>query len=121
MIVLTTTSQLLRVSAGDVSSSALQCTGVYFDQLPQSLASIQRRANQFSSTSTSANISAVSAPSADNIVRNIEHFTAHNATSTTATIRIRIVDGALERHLVSTALTSGQSAVYEHGTGWQVL
>ena len=121
MIVLTTSSQSLRVSAGDVSSAALHCVAVYFDQLPQAQESIQRRATQFTSTSTTANATAVAAPLANSIVRNIEQFTAHNATATTATVRIRIVDGAVERHLLSTSLLSGTSAIYEHGTGWQVL
>lgn len=121
MIPLNTTSQVLLASAGDVTSAALHCFAVYFDQLPQSVEQAIRRATTFISTSTTANVTSVNAPSGDNIVRNIEHFTAHNGTTTTATVRIRVLDGAIERQLVSTALTSGQSAVYEHGTGWQVI
>ena len=121
MIALNTTSQVLLTSAGDVTSAALHCYAVYSDQLPQTIEAIQRRATRFISTSTTANVTSVTAPAADGIIRNIEHYTAHNATATTATVRIRILDGATERALLSTALLSGKSVVYEHGTGWQVL
>ena len=121
MIPLTTTSQVLLTSAGDVTSAALHCFAVYFDQLPQTIEAVQRRTTGFTSTSTSANVTTVTAPSVNGIIRNIEHFTAHNATATTATVRIRILDGATERALLSTSLLSGKSVVYEHGTGWQVL
>lgn len=121
MIVLTTSSQSLRVLAPDVTSETLHLMAVYSDVLPQVTESLQRRASQLTSTSTSTTLLVLAAPAGQGIVRNIEQFTAHNGTVTTATVTLKIVDGAVERLLVTKELLSSQSLFYEHGTGWQIV
>lgn len=122
MIPLTATSQSFRLTAADVTSAGLDLTAVYFDQLQQA-SDMQppRRATRLTSTSSAAVVIAVSSPAADGIIRNIEHFTAYNGTTTTATPELKIVSGAVTTVLIKQALTTGKSLVYEHGTGWQVL
>lgn len=134
MIPLTTTSQSLRFTALDVSSVGLYTTAVYFDQLQQAQEARQgdglshisgvptlRRATQFASTSTSTATLALSAPAAQGIVRNLELFAAYNATATTATCELTILDGAVNRFQTQQALLTKQTLVYEHGNGYQVL
>lgn len=121
MIPLTTTSQSLQFSAADVSSVGLYTTAVYFDHLQQATEASQRRATQFASTSTANATIALSAPAAAGIVRNLEQFTGHNATATTATVLLKIVDGSIERLQVKQELLPGESLVYEHGNGYQIV
>ena len=134
MILLTTTSQSLRFTAVDVSSVGLYTTAVYFDQLPQAAEARQgdglshipqvptlRRATQFASTSTSTATLALSAPAAQGIVRNLELFKAFNDTTTTATVKLTILDGAVNRFQTEQPLLTKQTLVYEHGNGYQVL
>jgi hypothetical protein len=120
VIVLNTTSQSFRVAATDVSSARVYLTAVYFDTLPQSAETKERRTNQMTSTSSAAVVVAVSSAGVG-MVRNIENFTAHNGTLTSATLDLGIVDGAVTTFQLKQTLTTGQSLVYEHGTGWQKL
>ena len=122
MIVLQTTSQSLRATlAAGVSTTPLDLTAVYFDYLPQRTETQQRFASQEEKVSSATVTTMVAAPAADGIVRNITNVTGYNADVTSATLTITKLAGAVSTIQVKQILTTGQTVVYEHGTGWQVL
>ena len=123
MIVLATTSQALKAAlATSTSTTQWQLSAVYYDYLPQRTDQVQRFAAHLTTTFNTTDVLAVPAPGADGIVRNITNLSAYNAdVSTFAAITYKIDNAGTavgqKKHNVST----GQTLVYEHGTGWQVL
>jgi hypothetical protein len=122
VIVLQTTSQTLNATlAAGVSTTALDMTAVYFDYLPQRTDSQQRFASQEEKVSSATVTTMVSAPGADGIVRNITNLNIYNRDVTSATLTLLKQAGAVSTLQIKQTLTTGQTLVYEHGTGWQVL
>lgn len=122
MIVLTTTSQTLQaVLSASTSTTQLDSTAVFYDSLPQITERLQRFASQLANTLNTTDVAIVSAPAADGIARNITNLTIYNRDVTTATLTVKIDDAGSEKIQVKQTLAVGESLVYEHGTGWQIL
>ena len=122
MIVLQTTSQTLRATlAAGISTTPLDLTAVYFDYLPQKMDTQQRFASQEEKVSSATVTTMVAAPAADGIVRNITNLNVYNRDVTSATLTLLKLAGTVSTLQVKQTLTTGQTLVYEHGTGWQVL
>ena len=122
MIVLQTTSQSLRATlAAGVSTTALDLTAVYFDRLQQRTETQERFASQEEKVSSATVTTMVAAPGADGIVRNSTNLNVYNRAVTSATLTLLKLAGTVSTLQVKQTLTTGQTLVYEHGTGWQVL
>lgn len=122
MIILQTTSQSLRATLGaGISTTPLDLTAVYFDYLPQRTDTQQRFASQEETVSSATVTTMVNAPAADGIVRNITNLNVYNRDVTSATLTLLKLAGTVSTLQVKQTLTTGQTLVYEHGTGWQVL
>lgn len=122
MIVLKKTTEKLQiVLAGAVTSNQLEVTAVYYDDIPQATTSVRRRAHKVSSTNSTTDVDIVDAPADHGIIRNIEKVTIHNKDTATATPTIKLDDGGTETIEIKQSIAAGESMVYEHGAGWQIL
>lgn len=116
-----TTQKLEAVLAGAVSANQPEVTCTYFDHIPQVTTTIQRRGHKVSTLNNTTDVEIVPAPGLPGHIRNIETIHAHNKDTAATTITIKMDDGGTETILVKQSIAAGESLVYEHSTGWQIL
>lgn len=121
MIVLQASTQKLQaVLGGNVTTTQLSVTTVFYDHLQQRTDTTQRNAHKVTTTNNTTDVDIVAAP-ADSVVRNISNVTVYNKDSAAATVTVKMDDDGTETILVSQSLAASESLIYEHGTGWQIL
>lgn len=112
MIVLSTTSDILRVTTS--TTAALDVHASYVDNAIGSFT--PGRQNTAISTATTTTVLASPASSTQ---RGVEHFSA-SARGGANTVTVEQHDGSNAFRLASVALGSGETLEYEHGQGWRV-
>ena len=118
-----TTRKLQVVLAGAITTNQLHVTVSYYDVAAQTKSGTEeyRRLVSTNVTASATPVDVCDAPSTNNTVRNIVYLCVHNADTVSATPTVQIDDASTTYKQMSKALTAGQSLVYEHGAGWQVL
>lgn len=118
-----TTRKLQVVLAGAVTTNELHVTVAYYDVAAQTKSGTEeyRRVISTALTTGATAVDVCDAPSTNNTVRNIVYVAINNADTVSATPTVQIDDAGTDYRQIAKALTAGQSLVYEHGAGWQVL
>jgi microcystin-dependent protein len=116
-----TTRALQAVLAGAVTANQLEVTAFFFDYLPQSTTTLRRGATKVTSTNSTTDVTIVSAPSVNGIIRNIHTIFIQNKDTASATVTVKLDDSGTETLFVKQALAVGESLVYEDQNGWSVL
>ena len=109
------------VLSAAVTTNQLQVTAHFFDQVPQATTSLRRGGDQVSLSDSTNDVTIVSAPALQGIIRNIHTISIYNADTVAATVSVKIDDSGTEKILVKQELDSGASLTYEDGTGWMVI
>lgn len=121
MIYLDTPSKKLEiVLAGAVATSQLQITSQFFDHIPQATATTRRGAPQVATSNDTTDVTIVSAPVLQGIIRNVHTIFIHNKDTTTATVTVKMDDGGTETIFIKQLLAVGESLTYEDRSGWVV-
>jgi hypothetical protein len=118
-----TTTALQAVLGGAPATTQPQVTVGYYDVPAQEKisASEYRGAMQVTNTNSTTDVTICAAPQLEGTVRNIDHVCVYNKDSGSVTVTLKLDDGGTETILLSQALATTESLVYERGQGWQVI
>lgn len=123
MISLPLTSHSLQtVLAGIITTNQLKCSVYFFDTQKGTKEdnSEAKRFPVYTSTNDTTDVTICSSPPQD-VVRQIETIMIYNNDTVNATVTVKVDVSGTDQILKKSVLTTGQTLVYEHGTGWQVL
>lgn len=121
MIVLHVSSHKLEAAlAAGVSTTPLDITVVYYDQLRQTQAVPTLFASQ-ESTVSSATVTTICNAPGEGTTRNVVTIFGYNRDVTSATLSIDKNLATASTFYKTATLTTKQTLWYEHGDGWEVL
>ena len=120
-----TTISLQVVLAGAVTTNEAQCYCVYYDVLSQTKSGTEeyKRAARVQNTNGATAVTAVASPVNTNVTRMIEHICVynHDTVSVTATVQVYNSTGTVTTRLLKQVLAAGETLIYEHEGGWQII
>lgn len=117
-----TTRKLEVILAGAKTTVDAKVTVSYYDVPAQTKNDFSeyRGVTQVATTNGAADVTICNAPTG-NAVRNVDTIQVHNADTANITATVKMDDGGTETPLVKQTLTTGQTLMYEHGSGWKIL
>jgi hypothetical protein len=118
-----TTRTLQAVLVGAVTTNELHVTVCYYDVTAQTKEdnSEYRRAMKLTKTTGTTPVVICTAPSANGTARNVDYISVQNADTVSSTVTIQVDDGGTTYNQCSQALSAGETLIYEHEGGWQII
>lgn len=111
-----TTQKLQAVLAGAVATNQLHCVVCYSDDNGATYIG----GSQYTSTNGTTAVDICGAPGASTI-RDIDYINCRNRDTAAATIKLMVDVSATDSELIEATLAVGDSLIYTHGNGWNVL